>query len=177
MSEIAEDLATRNAVEFLPDDERGQRVKLSGEDVTLAIRSQAISDGASRVSALPGVRAALLELQRCVGRTGGVVVEGRDIGSIVFPDAEAKFYLTATPEERARRRHAELVASGNEVEYGAILREVRERDARDINRDVAPLVQAPDAQVIECSSLSIDEVVERIVSEVQKIAGKLQDQP
>ena len=126
---------------------------------------------------MPGVRAALLELQRGIGRAGGVVVEGRDIGSIVFPDAEAKFYLTATPEERTRRRHAELVAGGNVVKYEEVLREVRDRDARDMNRAVAPLMQAPDAQAIDSSSLTIDEVVELIVNEVQRIAGKLRDQP
>jgi len=169
-------LAERNAVVFVPDSLQGQRVQLSGEDVTLAIRSQQISDGASRVSALPGVRAALLELQRGIGRSGGVVVEGRDIGSVVFPDAEAKFYLDASAKERARRRHAELISRGQDVNYDTILREVRERDERDTNRAVAPLIQAPDAKYIDSSAMSIDEVVELIVGEVQAIAGRLTDE-
>ncbi len=152
-------------------------MQLSGEDVTLAIRSQQMSDGASRVSALPGVRAALLELQRGIGRSGGVVVEGRDIGSVVFPDAEAKFYLDASPEERARRRHAELTGRGQDVKLETILNEVRERDDRDKSRAVAPLVQALDAKYIDSSAMSIDEVVELIVTEVQKIADKLTEQP
>lgn len=146
---------------------------LYGKDVTESIRSQSISDGASRVSALPGVRAALLELQRSMGREGGVVVEGRDIGSVVFPEAEAKFYLTASPEERARRRHAELVARGKPVEFDAVLREVCERDARDMNRAVAPLVQARDAKVIDSSVLDIEQVVDLIVTAVRQIAGTL----
>ncbi len=148
-------------------------MQLSGEDVTLEIRSQQISDGASRVSALPGVRAALLELQRGIGRPGGVVVEGRDIGSVVFPDSEAKFYLDASAEERARRRYAELNSRGQDVNYDTILREVRQRDERDTNRAVAPLIQAPDAKYIDSSAMSIDEVVDLIVSEVQAIAGRL----
>ncbi len=173
VSAIARAMAARKAVEFVPDASLGQRVILYGEDVTLAIRTQAMSDGASRVSALPAVRSALLELQRVIGRDGGVVVEGRDIGSVVFPEAEAKFYLTATAEERARRRHAELAARGQEVELAAILAEVRERDERDMNRTVAPLVQAPDARAIDSSALGIDEVVDVIVGEVKRIEDKL----
>jgi cytidylate kinase len=169
VSEIAETLAMQNAVAFLPGDAQVQKVRLNAEDVSLEIRSQVMSDGASRVSALPGVRAALLELQRVIGRSGGVVVEGRDIGSVVFPDAEAKFYLTASPEERARRRHAELVGRGQKVEYESVLRDVCERDTRDMNRAVAPLVRAPDARVIDSSALSIDEVVELIVGAVERI--------
>jgi cytidylate kinase len=173
VAKIAESLAATDAVVFVSDAVQGQRVQLSDEDVTLAIRSQQMSDGASRVSALPGVRAALLELQRGIGRAGGVVVEGRDIGSVVFPEAEAKFYLTATAEERARRRHAELIGRGQDVEFEAILLEVRQRDERDTNRALAPLIQAPDAKYIDSSAMSIDEVVELIVGEVQRIAGKL----
>lgn len=175
VSAIAQAMAAHNALDFVHDASLGQRVLLDGEDVTLAIRTQEMSDGASRVSALPGVRSALLELQRAIGRTGGVVVEGRDIGSIVFPDAEAKFYLTATAEERARRRHAELLARGKSIELETILVEVRERDERDMNRNVAPLVQVPDARAIDSSALSIDEVVDVIVGEVERIASKLRD--
>jgi CMP/dCMP kinase len=176
VSAIARDLSAHNAVDFVADEAGGQKVWLRGEDVTLAIRTQETSDGASRVSALPGVRAALLDLQRAIGRNGGVVVEGRDIGSVVFPDAEAKFFLTATAEERARRRHAELEARGYDVGYDTILLEVRERDTRDMSRSVAPLVQALDACVVDSTHLSIDEVVDQIVSQVAAVADKLKAQ-
>lgn len=174
VSALARTLAEENAIEFVPDSPHGQCVRLRGEDITLDIRTQSMSSGASRVSALPSVRAALLDLQRAIGRSGGVVVEGRDIGSVVFPDSEAKFFLTATAEERARRRHAELQARGTQVEYEAILAEVIERDERDKSRDIAPLIQAPDAIAIDSSRLDIDEVVELIVTRVREIAKKLQ---
>lgn len=174
VAQLARAMAEDDAIEFVPDSAHGQRVLLRGEDVTLAIRTQPMSDGASRVSALPAVRAALLELQRAIGRSGGVVVEGRDIGSVVFPDAETKFFLTATAEERARRRHAELRARGTDVDYPTILAEVIERDERDRLRDVAPLIQALDAYAIDSSRLSIDEVVDLIVARVREVADQLQ---
>lgn len=173
VASIASAMAAEGAVEFVPDVSAGQRVLLRGEDVTLAIRTQAASDGASRVSALPAVRAALLELQRAIGRKGGVVVEGRDIGSVVFPDAETKFFLTASAEERARRRHAELLARGVEAEYSVILTEVIERDERDMTRSVAPLIQAPDAHAIESSALRIEDVVDIIVERVRDVSRRL----
>jgi len=177
VSAIARTMAKESAVEFAPNSSHGQRVLLRGEDVTLAIRTQAMSDGASRVSALPGVRAALLELQRAIGQSGGVVVEGRDIGSVVFPDSEAKFFLTASAEERARRRHEELVVRGVAVDYAVILAEVIERDERDQSRSVAPLVQAPDAYAIDSSNQSINEVVEAIVQRVRDVTRGLQERP
>jgi cytidylate kinase len=171
VSRIAADLAQRGAIRFVTDREagHGQRVTLADEDVSTAIRTQAASSGASRVSALGGVRAALLELQRGIGKDGGAVVEGRDIGSVVFPDAAAKFFLTATAEERARRRHAELIERGEHAAYEDILHEVQDRDARDMNRAIAPLVQAPDAHVVDSSAMSIDAVVEAIVAKVREI--------
>ncbi len=174
VSALAKTLAEQNAIDFVPDAVHGQRVLLRGEDVTLAIRTQAMSDGASRVSALPAVRAALLDLQRAIGRVGAVVVEGRDIGSVVFPDAEAKFFLTATAEERARRRHEELRARGVGADYSVILAEVIERDERDRSREVAPLIQSPDAHLVESSHLTIDEVVKVIVARVLTVANDLQ---
>jgi cytidylate kinase len=174
VSRIAADLAARRAIRFVTDvkqERAGQRVMLEDEDVSKAIRTQATSDGASRVSALPGVRAALLELQRGIGMGGGAVVEGRDIATVVFPDAAAKFYLTASPEERARRRYAELLERGERADYDEILREVKQRDERDMNRSVAPLVQAPDAEVVDSSAMSIDEVVETIVASVLDVTG------
>lgn len=135
------------------------RVFADGQDVTAAIRTPEISDGASRVSALPEVRAALLGLQRRIGAAGGVVVEGRDIGTVVFPGAAAKFFLTATVDERARRRAAELRAAGRPADPQRTREEIMERDERDSTRAAAPLRKAADAIEIDSSRLSIDEVV------------------
>ena len=138
------------------------------DDVSTKIRTPEISDGASRVSALPKVRAALLGLQKRLGQDGGVVAEGRDIGTVVFPDAEAKFFLTAAPEVRARRRYDELVARGTDVDYEATLAEMVDRDERDSNRAVAPLAQADDAVLVDSSGLTTDEVVDRMLAIVRK---------
>jgi cytidylate kinase len=135
------------------------RVTLNGQDVTTAIRTPEISDGASRVSALPEVRAALLGLQRRIGAAGGVVVEGRDIGTVVFPDAEAKFFLTASTDERARRRAAELTAAGKPVDTDQTKAEIIARDTRDSTRAAAPLRKADDAIEIDSSALSAEAVV------------------
>jgi CMP/dCMP kinase len=143
-------------------------VYLGDQDVTAAIREPAISGGASQVSALPAVRAALLDLQRRLGAAGGVVVEGRDTGTVVFPDAEAKFFLTADPEVRARRRYDELRAGGSQVDLQATLTELRERDNRDSNRDVAPLSRAPDAVFVDSGSMTLDEVVASMLAVVRE---------
>jgi cytidylate kinase len=135
------------------------RVTLNGQDVTAAIRTPEMSDGASRVSALPEVRAALLGLQRRIGAPGGVVVEGRDIGTVVFPDADAKFFLTATTDERARRRVAELIAAGKAVDADETKAEMIARAARDSTRAAAPLKKADDAIEIDSSTMSPDAVV------------------
>jgi cytidylate kinase len=134
-------------------------VIVSGADVSKEIRTPEMSDGASRVSALPEVRAALLGIQRRLGAAGGVVVEGRDIGTVVFPDAGAKFFLTANTDERARRRVAELQAAGRPADFETTRAEMLERDARDSGRAVAPLKQASDAVAVDSSSLTPDEVV------------------
>jgi cytidylate kinase len=147
------------------------RVFVNTRDVTTEIRAPEISDGASRVSALPQVRAALLGLQRRLGAGGGVVVEGRDVGTVVFPQAGAKFFLTASPTERARRRAAELRAAGRAVDEQAVLDEIVARDDRDTNRAVAPLKQAPDAVQIDSDHLTAAEVLERLVTEVRKRGG------
>ena len=139
-------------------------VFLGGEDVSAAIRTPEISQGASQVSAHPPVRAALLELQRRLAAGGGVVVEGRDTGTVVFPHAAAKFFLTATEEERARRRVAEL---GPTADYEKTLREIQERDQRDASRDVAPMVPAPDAVLVDSSTQTIEQVVESLARTVE----------
>jgi cytidylate kinase len=135
-------------------------VFLGAEDVSAAIRTPEISQGASQVSAHPPVRAALLDLQRRLGAGGGVVVEGRDTGTVVFPHAQAKFFLVATPEERARRRVAELAERGTVVDHATTLAEITERDTRDAGRDVAPMKPAPDAVLIDSSAMTIDAVVD-----------------
>ncbi|MGE0869832.1 MAG: (d)CMP kinase [Kofleriaceae bacterium] len=141
-------------------------VFVAGDDVTSAIRTPEISQGASQVSAHPEVRAALLDLQRRLGAGGGVVVEGRDTGTVVFPDAKAKFFLTASEHERARRRTAELAQAGTQVDEDATLREIRERDRRDASRDVAPMVPAPDAVLVDSSSQTLEQVVESLAGHV-----------
>lgn len=141
-------------------------VFVAGEDVSAAIRAPEISQGASQVSAHPAVRAALLELQRRLGAGGGVVVEGRDTGTVVFPAAQAKFFLTASEAERARRRVADLAAAGTTVDYEDTLREIRERDQRDAGRDTAPMVAAPDAMLVDSSSQTIEDVVDSLAQRV-----------
>ena len=144
------------------------RVRVAGEDVTAAIREPAISYGASRVSAVPPVRAALLDLQRRLGAEGGVVVEGRDTGTVVFPGADAKFFLTASDEVRARRRHEELTQSGQEASYEGTLEDMRARDQRDSSRAVAPLAKAEDAVLVDSSTLPLDAVIDTILVEVRR---------
>lgn len=169
---VARELARAQAIAFLRREGQPQRVLLSGEDVSEAIRTEAIGQGASRVSAIPEVRAALLDLQRAEARDGGVVLEGRDIGTVVLPDAEAKFFLTASVDTRATRRSEELTAKGQSVAFETIRADVIARDERDEARAVAPLRQADDAVVIDSTDLTIEEVVERIVSCVQAVRAR-----
>jgi cytidylate kinase len=172
-SALAEALVAENAVQLRRGENGAIQVLLRGQDVSLAIRAQTIGQGASKVSAHPGVRQALLELQRSQGREGGVVLEGRDIGTVVFPDAEAKFYLTASVDVRARRRRDELAARGTPPTLADVLHEVSERDRRDSTRPVAPLRQAEDATLVDSSVLSIEQVVELIVAMVKTVERKL----
>jgi cytidylate kinase len=145
-------------------------VYVAGDDVTTAIRAPEVSQGASQVSAHPQVRAALLELQRRLGAGGGVVVEGRDTGTVVFPAADAKFFLTASEAERARRRVADLAAAGTTVDYADTLREIRERDQRDAGRDTAPMVAAPDAVLVDSSTQTIEDVVDSLARRVEAVS-------
>ena len=165
---LAEWLVRDAAIVFGRDD-RGVRTHLSGDDVSEAIRLPEIAMGASKVSAHAGVRDALLDLQRQAGRQGGVVLEGRDIGTVVFPDAEAKFFLTASPEIRAARRHEELVAKSGAAaaSYEETLADVQTRDHQDSHRAVAPLRQAEGAVLVDSSHLTIDETVLRMVEHVR----------
>jgi CMP/dCMP kinase len=128
-------------------------------DVSMEIRTPRVSAGASQVSSLPLVRAALLGLQRRFAEGGGVVLEGRDIGTVVCPNAEAKFFLTASVASRAQRRHQELLASGEEVTLDETRRAVEARDYADMNRPIAPLRQAPDAVFVDASERNVDDIV------------------
>ena len=136
----------------------------NGEQLGDEIRSPAVSQSASKVSSRPEVRAALLELQRSLGRARSSVLEGRDIGTVVFPDADLKIFLTATAEERARRRTMQMKERGEQADYAEILAEIQERDARDIQREHAPLKQADDAVAIDSTSLGIGGIVDKIVA-------------
>ncbi len=151
----------------------GVRVMVDDDDVSLAIRTPEMSLGASRVSAIPRVREALLAMQRQAGEGGGVVLEGRDIGTVVFPDAEIKFFLTATSHERASRRHSELAAKGQSVTLEETLADVEKRDRADTLRPVAPLKQADDAVLVDSSGMPIEEVVSHMVDLVRERARAL----
>jgi CMP/dCMP kinase len=152
----------------LPARFAGERVFLGAEDVTEAIRSEACGDRASRVAALPGVRTALVGLQRSFRRPPGLVADGRDMGTVIFPDAELKVFLTASAEERAMRRYNQLKEKGFDVNLRGLSEEVAARDRRDAERAVAPLRPAPDACVIDSTELRIDEVVERVLEELRR---------
>lgn len=142
-------LAQALPVRFMPDTGEGQRVQLAGEDVTDAIRADAVSEGASRWAALPAVRQALLARQRDFVAPPGLVADGRDMGTVIFPQADLKLYITASAEERARRRCAQLSEKGVAANLERIYREIVERDERDASRDAAPLKPAVDAHVID----------------------------
>jgi len=142
----------------------GELIRLDGLDVTADIRSEEAGQGASRVAAWPEVRSALLGRQRAFAGPPGLVADGRDMGTVVFPQAALKVFLTATPEERARRRYNQLKDKGSDVSLPALSREITERDMRDSTRAVAPLKPAPDAEVIDSTGLSIAEVVERVMA-------------
>ncbi len=143
------------------------RITLNGEDVTEAIRTPEVTSGASKVAVLPGVRRAMVAKQRAIGQRACVVMEGRDIGTVVFPDAAVKVYLDAHPDERARRRHQELRARGEEVSVAHLAAQIQERDRRDSTRADAPLAQAPDAVFLDSTALTIDQVEEAILKIVR----------
>ncbi|MBS2019361.1 MAG: (d)CMP kinase [Deltaproteobacteria bacterium] len=168
---VARGIVGASSLRFERDPARGIRVLLAGEDVSEAIRTPDIAQGASTVSAHGDVRSALLDMQRQAGKLGGVVLEGRDIGTVVFPEAEAKFFLTASAETRAKRRHEELVAKGQNVTYDETLAEVKERDARDSGRAVAPLKQADDAILVDSTAMDVDAVVAAMLARVREIAS------
>ena len=166
---LMENLAQATDIQLRSQSDGNLRVILDGEDVTEAIRTPEVSEASSVVSAHKGVREVLSMRQKEMAKPGGVVMEGRDIQTVIAPDAEIKIFLTATQEERARRRWLELRQKGIEVSYEQVLREIRERDERDSKRPIAPLKKAPDAIEIDTTEMTPDEVTDKIV----KIAESL----
>lgn len=156
-------LAQGLAAEF-----RGTRIFLSGQDVTEAVREESCGNRASEVARLPALRMALLARQWAFRQPPGLVAEGRDMGTVVFPDAALKVFLTASVEERARRRYKQLIDKGIRATLAPLFRDLAERDARDAARAAGPLVAAQDAVQIDATHLSVDEVVERVLAEYRK---------
>jgi len=152
---------------FVSQEDGTPRLLLNGQDRADEIRTPELSAGASQVSAYPGVRQALLDIQRDLGREGGVVLEGRDIGTVVFPDAEVKLFLTASAEERARRRLQDLQDRGTAADYDEILAQIRSRDEADSTRAIAPLRPAEDAVILDSTSLGLEAVVQHVLELVQ----------
>jgi cytidylate kinase len=139
-------------------------ILLAGEDVTDAIRAENVSAAASQVAILPDVREALFDRQRAFLRPPGLVADGRDMGTVVFPDARVKVFVTARPEERARRRYKQLIAKGISVTMESLLRDIRERDARDAGRATAPLKPAADAVLLDTTDLTIEAAIGRVLA-------------
>jgi CMP/dCMP kinase len=150
-------------------DNSDPRFYVDGTDVTDEIRTPEMGMMASAVSKSPAVRARLLTLQRELGKNGGVVMDGRDIGTVVFPDADQKFFLEASAEERGKRRYLELKGKGMDVDLARITQEIKDRDHQDSGRSIAPLRKADDARLIDSSFLSIDQVVDRMLNEIKKV--------
>jgi cytidylate kinase len=147
------------------------RLFINGQDVTEEIRTPEIDMASSRISAYQGVHAAMVEKQRAMAQVSGVVMEGRDIGTVVLPDADIKFYLTASVQERARRRHLQMQSWGRTVDRRQLEKQLRRRDRSDSLREVAPLSQAADAIVIDTTNLPIEEVLEEILTKLRGTLG------
>ena len=168
---IAE-VARNQSIQFVPG-AKGQTVVLDGEDVTSLLRSKQVDQDAAIVASLGEVREILVAKQRDMGATGSIVMEGRDIGTVVFPQAERKFYLDATPEERGKRRYEELQANNQKVDLSTIVEQIRQRDEKDRNRAVSPLVRAKDAIYIDTTNFKLEEVVEQILGWIEQVPPKL----
>ncbi|SFQ74850.1 cytidylate kinase [Halopseudomonas formosensis] len=163
------ELAANLDVQFIADAEGGeQRIMLEGDDVSRTIRTETVGAGASRVAALPAVRQALLARQQAFREAPGLVADGRDMGTVVFPDAQLKIFLTASPEIRAERRYRQLLEKGETASLAGLLDEINARDERDMNRSIAPLRPAEDAVLIDSSHMSIENVLETVQAEARK---------
>jgi cytidylate kinase len=159
-------LAAHLDVQFLST-ETSSKIILEGEEVTLSIRNEEVGGIASQIAALPRVREALLRRQRAFRQLPGLIADGRDMGTVVFPDAEVKVFLTESAEERANRRYLELKEKGHDVKIGDLLNEIQARDDRDTNRTVAPMVPAEDAIEIDSTHISAQEVFQQLISVVE----------
>jgi CMP/dCMP kinase len=160
------DLSRAMKVSLRREEDGRARVFVEEEDVSEKIRTEELGLLASKISALPPVREALLPVQRAFGAAGGIVAEGRDMGTVVFPDAEIKFYLDASPQERAKRRYEEMVCKGERVSLRSIENDMLRRDLQDRSRSIAPLVVPADAVIVDSSHLSITQVVDFMISVV-----------
>ena len=160
-------LAAHLDVQFLST-ENSSKIILEGEEVTLSIRNEEVGGVASQIAALPRVREALLRRQRAFRQEPGLIADGRDMGTVVFPDAEIKVFLTASAEERAERRFKEVKEKGHDVKIGDLLTDIKARDDRDMNRSIAPMVPAEDAICIDSTAISAQEVYEQILIHVEK---------
>src|SRR3990167_2026278 len=155
-------------VQFIANPDKSPKIILESEDITTMIRTEAVGNSASIVAALPAVRASLLSRQRAFRESPGLVTDGRDMGTVVFPDAEHKFFLTASPEIRAERRYKQLKEQGLDVNLGGLLEELRLRDKRDSERAIAPLKPAEDAIIIDTDHLPVVQVEEKILEEISR---------
>ena len=157
-------------IEFIPHPE-GQKVMVNGTDATQILKSEAVGKGAAVVASQPKDREILTAIQRRMGREGKIVMEGRDIGTVVFPHADIKFYFDADPAERGKRRYLELKARQRQVDMQKIIAQIKQRDYEDAHREIAPLVRAKDAIYVETTHLTIDEVVDKVVEHIRPAAN------
>jgi len=162
--EALQPLAAHLDVQFSSDEQGNIRITLEGENVSHTIRTQEVADLASKIASLPRVREALLRRQRAFADEPGLIADGRDMGTVVFPQAEVKIYLTASPEERARRRYLELKEKGFDVNIDDLLNEIQARDERDMNRATAPLKPAADAYILDSTNKPIEQVLEEVLN-------------
>ncbi len=166
--EALQPLAAHLDVQFSCDELCNVKIILEGENVTHTIRTEQVGSVASKIASLPRVREALLRRQRAFRENPGLVADGRDMGTVVFPGAEVKIFLTADAQERANRRYLELKQKGHDVNIGDLLSEIQTRDERDMNRAVAPLIPAADAYLLDSTNKSIDQVLQEVLSFVKK---------
>lgn len=172
--DAVQDLLGKITVELKFDENSEQKVYLNGEDVSSLIRTPEISMAASKVSQIPAVRAFLLELQRSIARSNNVIMDGRDIGTVVLPDADVKIFLFASPECRAQRRYKELIEKGENVVYEDVLKDVNDRDYQDSHREIAPLKPTEESVMADTTGKALPESIDMIVSVIkEKINGKL----
>lgn len=167
-------LSETMVIEFKPED-KVNRVFVDGQEVTEDIRSSVVTNNVSKVAAICRVREAMVEQQRRMGQSGGVLMDGRDIGTVVFPNADIKLFLTATVEERAQRRYKELMAKGNTVDLAQLQQEIAARDKQDSEREISPLKQAEDALLLDTSNMTISEVAAFIIGLVQEKENDLRN--